>query len=208
VSVCESSTCQCYGCQVDMHKKFWWHKFGFTAKIAFQPQISTIRRLAIISVYKLDVILTKVLLDLIHCTTSDSILTRKIGFQKKKKISFPKISFLILHLRKLHTLIFLKCVGKAWGLKTTLPQTPHSAGSLRHWVRPLLIFLKCVHAMWGAHMSLTVAKKVLCKIAISGKKLFSVRNICTWLCFLHWSGVSWHMCTQTFSTLTNRDYGI
>jgi len=28
------------------------------------------------------------------------------------------------------------CVGKAWGLKTTLPQTPHSAGSLRHWVRP------------------------------------------------------------------------
>ena len=26
--------------------------------------------------------------------------------------------------------------GKAWGLKTTLPQTPHSAGSLRHWVRP------------------------------------------------------------------------
>ena len=27
------------------------------------------------------------------------------------------------------------CVGKAWGLKTTLPQTPHSAGSLRHWVR-------------------------------------------------------------------------
>jgi len=27
-------------------------------------------------------------------------------------------------------------VGKAWGLKTTLPQTPHSAGSLRHWVRP------------------------------------------------------------------------
>jgi len=174
VSVCESSTCQCYGCQVDMHKKFWWHKFGFTAKIAFQPQISTIRRLAIINVYKLDVILTKVLLDLIHCTTSDSILTRKIGFQKKKKISFPKISFLILHLRKLHT----------------------------------LIFLKCVHAMWGAHMSLTVAKKVLCKIAISGKKLFSVRNICTWLCFLHWSGVSWHMCTQTFSTLTNRDYGI
>ena len=28
------------------------------------------------------------------------------------------------------------CVGKAWGLKTTLPHTPHSAGSLRHWVRP------------------------------------------------------------------------
>jgi len=27
-------------------------------------------------------------------------------------------------------------VGKAWGLKTTLPQTPHSTGSLRHWVRP------------------------------------------------------------------------
>ena len=30
------------------------------------------------------------------------------------------------------------CVGKAWGLKTTLPQTPHSAGSLRHWVRLML----------------------------------------------------------------------
>jgi len=104
-------------CQVDMHKKFWGHKFGFKVKIAFQPHISTLRRLAIKNVYKLDVILTKVLLDLIHYTTSDSILTRKIGFQKKKKkISFPKRdSFLILHLRKLQTLIFLKCVHAMWG---------------------------------------------------------------------------------------------
>jgi len=30
------------------------------------------------------------------------------------------------------------CVGKAWVLKTTLPQTPHSAGSLRHWVRTFI----------------------------------------------------------------------
>ena len=34
------------------------------------------------------------------------------------------------------------CVGKAWGLKTTLPQTPHSAGRLRYWVRPLHKSLK------------------------------------------------------------------
>jgi len=32
-------------------------------------------------------------------------------------------------------------VGKARGLKTTLPHTPHSAGSLQHWVCPL-IFIK------------------------------------------------------------------
>jgi len=37
------------------------------------------------------------------------------------------------------------CVGKAGGLKTTLPQTPHSAGSLRHWVRPF--FLKLIFVM-------------------------------------------------------------
>jgi len=58
-------------------------------------------------------------------------------------------------------------VGKAWGLKTTLPQTPHSAGSLRHWVRPFFLYRASFRraALLVSSLSPAETQKVLHQLA-------------------------------------------
>ena len=53
-------------------------------------------------------------------------------------------------------------MGKVWGLKTTLPQTPHNAGSLRHWVRPFFM-----ESLWKLTYLLEPASLALIATAIS-----------------------------------------
>ena len=78
------------------------------------------------------------------------------------------------------------CVGKAWGLKTTLPQTPHSAGSLRHWVRPLWHWCVCLVYGWDLCVLLisifsSLENENLCRLRSSQRRLLNRRKACNLL---------------------------
>jgi len=67
-------------------------------------------------------------------------------------------------------------VLQAWGLKTTLSQTPHSAGSLRHWVR---LFFFSVHIIMHHGLHSSALWQIVLVVPISP----------TFYDYLSWSGI-------------------